>query len=499
MSANDTDGNGMTDLPDVGRFGAAFEDFMRTMTMAAERGESEVARRLRDHLGVDPTELPTTAVDFPQTEQPNLQLAIDDVLADAEILGYAQRRPGYGSVGLAEIVAGAGMAGPISFGPVGYADVEVGDGRVIQCITSAVFLARHEGSPVALVLTKGGDHPLQPSSLRLEGVSPETGAVSALVGLLRAAMRAHNVFRGRIISLHQRGHGEQISVQFHAVPTVARASVILSPGTLERLERHTIGIAANAERLRDAQRHLKRGVLLHGPPGTGKTLSVMYLLGAMAGRTTILLTGRGLGLIEQALAIGRELAPATFVFEDIDLVATERTMANASGGILFELLNQMEGLAEDEDLLFLLTTNRPDVVEPALAARPGRIDLALEIPLPDDECRRRLLRLYGTGIDIDEATERDLVARSARASGAFIKELARQAWLRSALEGRDGATAEDLRRVLDELLDERAILTRRLLGQPAHGAAAEDAPFPAMAHALSAAGLIDIPPGPPAG
>ena len=209
----------MTDLPDVGRFGAAFEDFVRAMTMAAQRGESDVARRLREHLGADPTELPTTAVDFPQTEQANLQLAIEDVLADAEILGYTQRRPAFGSVGLAEIVAGSGMTGPISFGPVGYADVEVGDGRVIQCITSAVFLAHHDGAPVALVLTKGGDNPMQPSSLRLEGVSPETGAVSALVGLLRSAMRTHNVFRGRIISLHQRGHGEQISVQFHAVPS----------------------------------------------------------------------------------------------------------------------------------------------------------------------------------------------------------------------------------------------------------------------------------------
>ena len=73
-------------------------------------------------------------------------------------------------------------------------------------------------------------------------------------------------------------------------------------------------------------------MLLHGPPGTGKTLSTMYLLHAMAGRTTILLTGRGLGLIEQALAIGRDLAPATFVFEDIDLVAAERTMGSAARG-----------------------------------------------------------------------------------------------------------------------------------------------------------------------
>jgi ATP-dependent 26S proteasome regulatory subunit len=129
-------------------------------------------------------------------------------------------------------------------------------------------------------------------------------------------------------------------------------------------------------------------VLLHGPPGTGKTLSTMYLLHAMAGRTTILLTGRGLGLIEQVLGIGRDLAPATFVFEDIDLVAAERTMEFGSRGVLFELLNQMEGLAEDEDLLFVLTTNRPDLIEPALAARPGRVDLALEISLPDASGRR---------------------------------------------------------------------------------------------------------------
>jgi ATP-dependent 26S proteasome regulatory subunit len=275
------------------------------------------------------------------------------------------------------------------------------------------------------------------------------------------------------------------------VPPVERSRVILPEGTLERLERHAIGVAENADWLRSAGKHLKRGVLLHGPPGTGKTLSVMYLLHAMRGRTTILLTGRGLGLIEQALAIGRDLAPATFVFEDIDLVAAERTMDFESDGVLFELLNQMEGLAEDEDLLFLLTTNRPDIIEPALAARPGRIDLALEIPLPDEDGRRRLLALYGEGIDVDEATQRDLVERSEGVSGAFIKELTRQAWLRDALERREGPTAEDLRRVLDELLEERSTLTRRLLGQPgdSDGIAPAEGAFPAMVHALNAAGL----------
>jgi hypothetical protein len=349
-------------------------------------------------------------------------------------------------------------------------------------------LVYRDRTPIALVLSRGGDHPMRPPALRLEGVSPEPGAVSEIVRELRAAMRLHNVFRGQIISLHPRDDSGAVEVQFHAVPAVHRAGVILPQGTLERLERHTIGITQSADRLRAAGKHLKRGVLLHGPPGTGKTLSTMYLLHAMAGRTTILLTGRGLGLVEQALAIGRELAPATFVFEDIDLVAAERTMEFASQGVLFELLNQMEGLAEDEDLLFLLTTNRPDVIEPALAARPGRIDLALEIPLPDAEQRRRLFALYGDGIAIDPDMLDGLVERSDRVSGAFIKELIRQAWLRAALDDRDPPTPDDLRRVLDDLLEERSTMTRRLLGQPS-----DDSPFsetvPAMQRALAAAGL----------
>jgi hypothetical protein len=488
------------DLPDLGAFGGAFEDFMRAMTLAAEHRESEVTVRLREHLGADPKELPSTGAEFSLAEQANLQLALDAVLTDAEVLGFTTRHAGFGSIGLAEILAGHGMTGPISLGPVQYTDVEVGDGRVIQCVASGVFLAAREGAPLVLVLSRGGDHPMQPSSLKLEGVSPERGAVSGLLRALRAAMREHNVFRGRIISLHQSGHEGAVGVQFHALPTVERDGVVLPEGTLERLERHSIGVAENADWLRSAGKHLKRGVLLHGPPGTGKTLSVMYLLHAMPGRTTILLTGRGLGLIEQALAIGRDLAPATFVFEDIDLVAAERTMEFGGEGVLFELLNQMEGLAEDEDLLFLLTTNRPDIIEPALAARPGRVDLALEIPLPDLDGRRRLLALYGEGIDIDAATQRDLVERSDGVSGAFIKELTRQAWLRDALERRDGPTAEDLRRVLDELLEERSTLTRRLLGQPGNGDGVVQGggAFPGMVHALNAAGL-PIPPSPATG
>jgi hypothetical protein len=478
------------ELPGIGPFGATFERFMEAMTVAAERGESVLGARMRAHLGQDPKQLPTTSVQFAPTDHVNLQLALDAVLPDAEVLGYSAGPEGYMPVGLSELLAGRAMTGRIELAPVQYADVEVGDGRVVRCVAAGVFLAHHAEAPVVLVISQH-ERPFGGASLRLEGLSPQENTVSGLVGELRAAMRKHNVYRGRVISLHG-GERESVAVHFHQLPVVGRDAVIFPDGTLERLERHTIQVAEHAERLLARGRHLKRGVLLHGPPGTGKTLCITYLVGAMRGRTTVLLTGRGLGLIEPAVAIARELAPATVVLEDIDLVAAERTMPIGDNGVLFELLNQMEGLAEDTDLLFLLTTNRADVIEPALATRPGRVDLALETPLPDEACRRRLIDLYAGDVMLDEQIDKDIVARTDGLSGAFIKELMRQAELRAAIEGRSPATGADAAGALDELLEERSALTRRLLGQGADGADAPQPgamPFDAMLHAFGAAGL----------
>ena len=95
---------------------------MRATTLAAERTESEVTVRLREHLDVDPRELPSTGAEFSLAEQANLQLALDAVLADAELLGFTTRHAGFGSIGLAEILAGHGMTGPITLGPVQYTE-----------------------------------------------------------------------------------------------------------------------------------------------------------------------------------------------------------------------------------------------------------------------------------------------------------------------------------------------------------------------------------------
>jgi hypothetical protein len=90
-------------------------------------------------------------------------------------------------------------------------------------------------------------------------------------------------------------------------------------------------------------------------------------------------------IVATACAMAREMAPAMLVLEDVDLVAENRALGRPTT-VLFELLNQLDGLSEDTDVVFVLTTNRPEVIEPALASRPGRIDLAVSMPAPFTSC-----------------------------------------------------------------------------------------------------------------
>jgi ATP-dependent 26S proteasome regulatory subunit len=116
------------------------------------------------------------------------------------------------------------------------------------------------------------------------------------------------------------------------------------------------------------------------------------------------------------------------VVEDVDLIARERTHMQVPGQemLLNKLLNEMDGLREDAEIIFILTTNRPDQLEPALASRPGRIDQAIEFPLPDDIGRAKLVRLYGKALELPEDVVQTIVSKTKGTSAAFIKELMRR-------------------------------------------------------------------------
>lgn len=287
---------------------------------------------------------------------------------------------------------------------------------------------------------------------------------------LAKGVRHGTAFRGKVVSVEQGCHGG-VTVRFHRLPAIRREDLILPEELLGRIERQAMGVTRHSERLKAAGRHLKRGILMHGKSGTGKTLSAMYLAAQMPDRTVMVLTGNAVGSIEIACGLARLLEQATIILEDVDLIGTERHQQSVgANALLFELLNQMDGLGEDSDILFILTTNRPDHLEPALAARPGRIDLAIEVSLPDADCRRRLLDLYGRGLKLDLHDPEVWIKRTNGVSAAFIRELLRKAAVLAAEDG--GApgvwaltiTDRHMEGATSELLVAGGPLTKTLLG-----------------------------------
>jgi ATP-dependent 26S proteasome regulatory subunit len=212
----------------------------------------------------------------------------------------------------------------------------------------------------------------------------------------------------------------------------------------------------------------KKGLLFYGPPGTGKTHTIHYLARQLPQHTTLLITAEQVGLLDHYFQLARFLQPAMLVIEDVDLIARSRENMRSAceESLLNKLLNEMDGLREDACLLFVLTTNRPDQIEAALASRPGRIDQAIEFPLPDADGRQKLIRLYGRSLTIPDELMPLIVQKTDKASAAFIKELMRRAAQYQLHENGSGAalTVRHLESALDEMLFSGGSLNVKLLG-----------------------------------
>jgi hypothetical protein len=462
----------MSDDFSPAEFGAAWQKFIEYVNgqiPTPEPPAPPLMNKLLAFMEADPTQMVILNESFLVRELPNVQLAFNHYLTGperfAEQLGYvaAHDHPGFG---LISILSGRQWQ-MVTEGPVQYRSVELANGERLQCMEKGLYLIRDHGQrAVAFVHTE--EHFLGGPPINIEIMCPEADRAEAMLAELRELVYKHNVYRGHVISLGGRGPDD---IRFHHLPVINREEIILPQHLLETVERNTVVFAEHSARLLAAGRHLRRGLLFHGAPGTGKTLTIMYLAAQMKGRTIILMTGRMMGLIGPSCQLARALAPAVVVMEDVDLIAVERGRSEHTGPLLFELLNEMDGLAEDTDVVFLLSTNRPDTLEPALVARPGRIDQAIEFPLPDADCRKRLIQLYGRGLEmqLDEAQLDDMVRRTDGASPAFIRELLRKAALLAAEETRgspDAPIVNDthLREALFNIVREGGQLTKKLLG-----------------------------------
>ncbi len=154
----------------------------------------------------------------------------------------------------------------------------------------------------------------------------------------------------------------------HRLPPVDRDQVILPEQTLRLLDRNVLRFIESRDALRRLGQSTRKGILLYGPPGTGKTHTIRYLASNLAGHTTLIITAAEVAFLGAYMSLARLLQPAMIVIEDVDLIARAREEMDGpcEESLLNKLLNEMDGLKEDADILFVLTTNRPEELEAAL-------------------------------------------------------------------------------------------------------------------------------------
>ena len=381
-------------------------------------------------------------------ESVNMQRAIDAWISAPgrthQVVGVMMQSP---DMGLADLVSGQNMYGMPSPQPTSVSRVNLpcGPGQMQACAQSAVYLVSEENGRRTVLFARlaSPQHGIGHTSVEIASTDPAAG--EEISAQLRELATQLNCYRGQVLSLGQDAFGYSEGMfTFHERPTMTREQLVLEDGILEAIERQVVGVSRHRDALLRAGQHLKRGVLLFGPPGVGKTHTIRYLSSTLPETTVLMVSGEALGLIGLACSVARALQPSLVVVEDVDLIAEDRGMHPGQHPLLFELLNEMDGLAGDAEVCFLLTTNRADLLEPALASRPGRVDQAIEIELPDLQARRRLLELYARDLTIEASSQR-LEAALTRMQGvtaSFLKELLRRSALLSAEEAAEEEAIE---------------------------------------------------------
>ena len=412
---------------------------------------------------------------FPYRVRADLQRAIDRLFGEAtRVVHFCGVRKEFSPDGvtLSGCIVETQHYPTVSVPPE-YEDIDIGEEQPVRVLKNGLWLLEKSGVCFAVLLTPAGHYG------RVTGIQFDVAAPNSADGtritqeffrhLEESVLKAES-YRGKVLSLEQEEHsysGQSSGIRVHRLRTVERDQVILPESTLTLLDRNVIQFVRQRQQLSRFQQATKKGILFYGPPGTGKTHTIYYLARALQGHTTLLISAEQVGLLGEYMTLARLLQPSMVIIEDVDLIARDRaTMESVCEEVLLnKLLNEMDGLREDADILFILTTNRPEQLEWALASRPGRIDQAIEFPLPDEEGRRKLVALYSQGSPLPPSVVEDSVRRCEGVSAAFIKELMRRT-IQFHIErnGTGEVSHDDVNNALNEMLFSGGSLNLKLLG-----------------------------------
>ncbi|MCP5019482.1 MAG: ATP-dependent zinc metalloprotease FtsH [Ketobacter sp.] len=229
--------------------------------------------------------------------------------------------------------------------------------------------------------------------------------------------------------------------------------------------REIIEFLSNPEKFRRLGAKLPKGILMMGPPGTGKTL-LAKATAAEAGVPFFSISGSefvemfvgvGAGRVRSMFQQAREKAPALIFVDEIDSVGRVRGSGVGGGNdereqTLNQILAEMDGFADDEPVVVLAATNRPDVLDPALM-RPGRFDRKITMELPQKMARLQILQVHtrkkpiGNDVDLPQ-----LSARTIGFSGADLENLVNEAALHAAHDNKSEIEQSDFEYAHDKIL-----------------------------------------------
>ena len=199
-----------------------------------------------------------------------------------------------------------------------------------------------------------------------------------------------------------------------------------------------------------------KGVLLYGPPGTGKTLLAKAVANEAQSNFISVkgpellnkFVGESEKGVREVFEKARENAPTVVFFDEIDSIAAERGSQSTDSGVgervVSQLLTELDGIEEMEDVVVVATTNRPDLMDTALL-RPGRLDRHIHVPVPDEAARRAILRVHTRNKPLAEGVDLDRMARRTEGYvGADLEALAREASMAATREFINSVDPDDI-------------------------------------------------------
>ena len=218
------------------------------------------------------------------------------------------------------------------------------------------------------------------------------------------------------------------------------------------------------KKYKDIGASIPKGILLVGPPGTGKTMLAKAVAGeanvpffSMSGSEFVeMFVGMGASKVRDLFKQAKEKAPCIVFIDEIDAIGKKRD-GNVGGNdereqTLNQLLTEMDGFEDNNGVIILAATNRPESLDPALT-RPGRFDRRVPVELPDLKGREAILKVHAKKIKVADNVDYNKIARMASgASGAELANIVNEAALRAVRENRAYVTQADLEESIEVVI-----------------------------------------------